>query len=209
MMEAVLKEVENGSFKLTDGDDGYMVNLEKMITESNNDSANMFIDAFDGYDGQKRKVTEEHTINKAIKSQGYEFTELNRKMHNTTPPGGPSGYQNYTSVKDVASLYEGLYNGTLLNEENTKLAIRFLKNQQRTNKIPKLINKNYPDVVVANKTGELSNVENDAAIIYGDNYNVIFVVMSESESNDLTEKGKIQQTISELSNKLVEFYQNK
>lgn len=207
MMEAVLKEAQNGSFNLTDGDNGTLINLEKMITESNNDSANMFIDAFKGYDEGKRKVTEEHTINKHIKEAGYKFTELNRKMHNTTPPGGPSGYQNYTSVKDVATLYEGLYNGTLLNEENTKLALRFLKNQQRTNKIPKKIIKEFPDVVVANKTGELSNVENDAAIIYGDDYNVIFVVMSESESSDLTEKGKIQETISDLSVKLVEFYE--
>lgn len=207
MMEAVLKSVEEGTFTLTDGDNGYMVNLEKMITESNNNAANMFIDAFKGYDEEKRKVTEEHTINKLIKSSGYEFTELNRKMHDKTPPGGPSGYQNYTSVKDIAALYEGLYNGTLLNEENTKLALRFLKNQQRTNKIPKKISKEYPDIVIANKTGELSSVENDAAIIYGDDYNVIFVVMTESSSNDITEKGKIQETISDISLKLVEFYE--
>ena len=204
MMEAVLKTVQNETFHLTDE---YKLNLEKMITESNNDSANLFIDAYDGYNAEKRKVTENHTINKIINDSGYKYTELNRKMHNSTPPGGPTGYQNYTSVQDVSKLLEGIYKGTILNEENTKLYLSFLKNQQRKNKIPNKINKEYPDIVVANKTGELSNVENDAALIFGDDFNVIFVVMTENKSSDMSEKEKIQNTISDLALKLVEFYQ--
>ena len=53
----------------------------------------------------------------------------------------------------------------VLNNElpHSKEMLRHLENQERVSKIPKGIPK---DVTIANKTGELEDVQNDAAIVF-------------------------------------------
>ena len=211
IMETVYKRVASGDYTLTEEGKNH---LRVMITQSNNNAANYFIDEFGGED-DTRKVKEDNYINTTIASSGYKHTEANRKMHDTTPPEGPSGYENYTGVEDVAALLEGIYNKTLFEEPYNTEALELLKKQERTNKIPALISEKYPHVVVANKTGELSQVENDAALIFGKDYNLILVIMvneipkTEDGSTDYDLKEKVQQTISELALKLVESYEEK
>ena len=55
---------------------------------------------------------------------------------------------------------------------------------------------------VANKTGELGDVENDAGIIYDVSNELIIVFMSEN----LTEVGSAQSTIASLSRQIYDFY---
>ncbi len=208
ILETVYTEMAKGNYELTAEREK---DLRIMITQSNNQAANNFIDDFGG-DNEKRKVEETNTINKTIKAKGYKHTELNRKMHDTLPPGGPSGYQNYTSAEAVCTLLEGIYNKTLLKEPYNKDAFDFLKKQERRGKIPAKIVSKYNDVMVANKTGELSQVENDAAIIMGDGFNIVFVVLTdnipyrEDGSTDYPLKEKVQGTIADMGLKLVEFY---
>lgn len=57
-------------------------------------------------------------------------------------------------------------------------------------------------VSVANKTGELGDVENDAGIIYNVSNELIIVFMSEN----LTEAGSAQSTIASLSRQIYDFY---
>ncbi len=211
IMETVYKQTEAGEYELTDEKQKA---LERMITESHNKSATVFIDDFGGV-SERRKVEASNIINKTIADSGYAHTELNRKMHDTTPPEGPSGYENYTCVEDVAVLLEGIYNKTLFKQPYNTHALELLKKQQRTTKIPAKITEQYPDVIVANKTGELSQVENDAALIMSEDFNLIFVIMvndipkKADGSTDYKLKEKVQETISELALELVEAYKNR
>ena len=150
--------------------------IEKMITVSDNDSTNTLIDKL-GMD----------TINQYIKSNGYSNTEIHRKMLASTANG-----DNYTSVADAAKILERIYNGKCVNEEASKKMLNYLKAQQRTEKIPKGV---PSGVVTANKTGELSDVENDAAIIYKDNAPYILVVMS----SGLSDTAKARDNIVKIS----------
>ena len=60
IMETIFDEIKNGDYELTDEKEK---ELELMITESKNTSANLFIDDFGGVD-DTRKVTEDNIINK-------------------------------------------------------------------------------------------------------------------------------------------------
>lgn len=210
ILETVYNKMAEGTYSLSDEREK---DLTLMITESKNDAANNFIDDFGGQN-EKRKVDETNEINKFIKSRKYKFTELNRKMHDKTPPEGPSGYQNYTSIEDVCNFLEGIYNKTLLKEPYNTYTLNLLKNQERRSKIPAKIVSKYNDVIVANKTGELSQVENDAAIIMSDDFNLIFVILTDNipfkadGSTDYKLKEQVQETISDLALKLVEAYKN-
>ena len=204
MAQTVIMESEAGKLTLDDNLKNTLLNL---ISKSDNDAANSIIDMFDGYDEKTRKVTENHLVNQTVKKYGYKNTRLDRKMYNTTPPGGPTGYQNYTCVSDVAKLYKELFNGTLFKEkENNEFLMNCLKKQERVWKIPAKIKKEYPVVTIANKTGELSLVENDAAIISGEDFNVIFVILTESKTGT-TDKNKIYNMMSDFGLRLVKLYQ--
>lgn len=211
ILETVFANVQKGTYSL---DKDAMDDLTVMITESSNNAANRFIDDFGGVN-EKRKAEETNGINVHIREAGYKHTVLERKMHDTTPPEGPSGFQNYTCAGDVLTFLEKLYNKTLFEEPYNTQTLEIMKKQKRTSKIPGKIKTRYPGVTVANKTGELSQVENDVAIIMGDDYNVAFVVLvgdipfGNDGSTDYALKNKIQNTISDFGLQLVEYYENK
>lgn len=210
ILETVYKELAKGTYELTQDKKD---ELRLMITESNNPASNLFIDDFGG-ENENRKVTGENIINKVIKEQGYAYTELNRKMYDTTPPHGESKFDNYTSAMDVCRFLEGIYDKTLLAEPYNTETLEMLKAQTRKKKIPAKIKQKYPDITVANKTGELSKVENDAALIMCDEFNLAFTVLTgdippDSDGDtDYVLKTEIQETISDMGLKLVEFYKN-
>jgi len=211
ILETVYKGVADGSYFLTESG---KKDLEIMITESNNNAANNFIDDFGGQN-EKRKIEETNHIIRTIKASGYEYTEINRKMHDTTPPEGPSGYQNYTSPKDVVKFLEGIYKCTLLEEPYNSQTLELLKNQKRRGKIPAEIANKYPSIIVANKTGELSQVENDVAVIMCDEFNLAFalftdnIALNEDGSTNYARKEQVQKTISKVALRLVEAYKTK
>lgn len=208
IMQTIYDEAKKGTYELTADREA---DLAKMITESNNEATNRFIDDFGGQ-AATRKITADNTINKTIEAKGYSCTELNRKMHDTTPPEGPTGFENYTSAKDVITLLEGIYNKTVFDEPYNTYALNLLKSQHRRGKIPAAITQKYPDVIVANKTGELSQVENDVALIMCDDFNLAFAVFvneipkKADGSTDYNLKEQVQKTISELGLELVEMY---
>ena len=91
--------------------------------------------------------------------------------------------------------------------------MELLKNQTRRGKIPAQIVNKYPSVV-ANKTGELSQVENDVAVIMSEDFNLIFalftdnIALNENGSTNYARKGQVQKTISKMALRLVEAYKN-
>ena len=82
--------------------------------------------------------------------------------------------------------------GKIITPKNIQLRAPVPKAQERTAKIPAGV---PSEVVTANKTGELDNVENDAAIIYGDNGAYILCVIM----NDLQDTARGREAIKKLS----------
>ena len=74
-----------------------------------------------------------------------------------------------------------------------------LKAQTRRNKIPAQLPDN---VKVANKTGELDNVENDAGIIYDSENDLAIVFLSQN----LSDVSAAENTIAALSKEIYEYY---
>ena len=107
----------------------------------------------------------------------------------------PTNGDNYTSVMDVGNILEAMYRGTCVSEDASKEMIEILKSQTLKSKIPAGV---PAGVETANKTGELSNVENDAAIVYKENSHYILVVMS----NDVTDTAAARNNIKEISSKV-------
>lgn len=191
--------------------------IERMITESHNESSNQLIEAYvdEKEIYEENKIIPDNRINKKIKELGFENTFLFRKMHDKTPENGSSGLENWTSVEDVGKLYEQIYKGEFVSKEYSDKMLELLKKQQRRTKIPAKITEKYPDIIVANKTGELSRVENDAAIIMSKDFNLIFNIMINdiptkvNGETDYELKQRVQVTISDMALMLVDFYNKK
>lgn len=213
IMETVYKQAEKGEYTLTDD---VIDDLTEMITKSSNKAANRFIDDFGGVDAsQKDKIVGNNIIEQTINNSGYKLTNIDRKMHDVMPPGGPSGYQNWTCAEDVITLLDKLYKKELFSGEHNEMALNMLKNQERRGKIPAKIAAKHPNVTVANKTGELAQVENDVAIIMGDTFNLAFAVFvndipyKSDGTADYDKKEEVQHAISDIGLELVENFLNK
>lgn len=85
------------------------------------------------------------------------------------------GEENLTSAEDVGTVLEQIHNGTYVSAEASQKILSYMLDQYYTQKIPA----GLPEgIVCANKTGELLDVQNDAAIIYGEKCTYILVIMS-------------------------------
>ena len=125
--------------------------MRLMICVSDNRSADVLTMALAPSDGEKAKAR----VTAFCKAHGYNDTEMNAFIDSSDF----SGY-NYTSARDVGKYLEDLYTGKLAGSEEI---LEFMKAQERREKIPAGLPKG---VLSANKTGELSDVQHDAAIIY-------------------------------------------
>ena len=160
--------------------------ISSMITVSDNDATNSIITQLGG--GSESAGLQ--IINQYIQEHGYTNTEINRLMLRDTSNG-----DNYTSSADVAKILEEIYNGTCVSQSASEAMLGYLKNQQRKNKIPAGV---PGSVETANKTGELDDVQNDAAIIFKDGAPYILVVMC----SNVTDTNQVINDIVEISKKV-------
>ncbi|MBR3933329.1 MAG: serine hydrolase [Clostridia bacterium] len=208
IMETLYKEIADGNYTITPEKEEA---LAKMITNDDIDASAMFIDEF-GQSDPTGQVSEKNTINTVIRRNKYKQTELNGKLYAQTPPEGYTAFNNYTGVGDVIKLLEGIYNKSLFEEPYNTKALELLKAQTKRDKIPAKITQTYPDVTIANKSGDLLQVENDAALIMCKDFDLAFVVFVEDiplkEDGGLNEElhTQIRQVISELGLDLVISY---
>ena len=115
-----------------------------------------------------------------VRHTGYNDTSMGRMLLEENPSG-----ENYTSVTDC---------GRFLRRYMHKRVVRLRKDgkafkgaaahRENTCGVPS-------EVETANKTGELSDVENDAAIIYAENGAYILCVMSQNLSSTATARDAI------------------
>ena len=173
--------------------------LTPMITVSDNDAANSLVSCL----GSGDSTTGMQKVNSFCQSHGYTNTSMGRLLLASNEFG-----DNYTSAYDCGKFLKEIYqicSGTtqtpsLLHAEEM---YSLLKQQQRTNKIPAALPEG---VSVANKTGELSDVENDAGILYnaqgGNDLVIVFL------SQNLSSPGEAQNTIAQLSRSIYLYYNN-
>ncbi|MBR2528527.1 MAG: serine hydrolase [Blautia sp.] len=185
--------------------------LYDMITVSDNDAANYLVGCLGDGDTQVGM----QMVNAYCQQYGYNNTSMGRLLLQSNEYG-----DNYTSVLDCGKFLNAVYQtakGTAVQADgsfqdgssiSTPLALphgsdmfSLLSQQTKRNKIPALL----PDgVQVANKTGELGNVENDAGIIYDteNGHDIILVFMSEN----VVATGEAQNTIAQASAEIYNFY---
>ena len=171
------------------GEDQIQSLLSDMITVSDNTAANTLTNYLgDGDDAIGRGA-----VNEYCASNSYESTNMGRMLLAPTDNG-----DNLTSVSDCAEFLRKVYKGELPHAEEM---LGFLKNQQRTHKIPA----GLPEgVESANKTGELDTVENDAAIVFGDTPYILCIM-----SENLSDVGAAQSNIAGISSDMYQLIEEK
>lgn len=152
IMAAVEQAIESGALADTPEVENH---LEQMITVSSNDDTNSLIEILGGGSAEAGLAA----VNAFAASQGFADTTMSELIG--LPTGDPNRKQ--TSVNDVGRLLSMVYHGTLVNADASARMMALLQAQQLTGKIPAGV---PAGTVTANKTGEITGVENDAAIIW-------------------------------------------
>ena len=125
--------------------------IRTMIEISDNESADLLVTML----GRGNSVKGRKKVTDYCKSLGLNNTSMERMMGDDNIIS-----DNYTSTEDTGKFLEMILNAKL---PHSKEMLEYLKNQTRTTKIPEGLPGN---VLSANKTGELDDVENDAAIVF-------------------------------------------
>ena len=141
--------------------------LRQTLVKGHNGAANTLINAV-GMDN----------VNKFAQEHGFTETEINRRMLEN------NGTENYTSAKDCGVMLEQVLAGKYVNPKASERILQALKDQQRTGKIPAGIPSEVP---TGNKTGELSYVDNDAAIVWAPSCTYILCIMSSDAGGRISE----------------------
>lgn len=119
-----------------------------MIVVSDNTASNMLIDVL-GFDA----------VNRHISEIGMSGTALVKKL--MIPAADPSAF-NRTTAADVCLFLRRLAEGRLVSPESDEAMIDIMSRQMFVEKIPRYLPEG---VFVANKTGEVSGVRHDGAIV--------------------------------------------
>lgn len=165
-------------------------NLNSMITVSDNDAANTLV----SYLGSGDSSAGMSVVNDFCSQEGYSSTHMGRLLLASNQYD-----DNYTSVSDCGHFLKKVYKGNQESDAHAQAEFALLAVQTRKNKIPAQM---PSGVSVANKTGELSDVENDAGIIYNSQNDLIIVFMSEN----VPQPGSAQSTIASLSRQIYDSY---
>lgn len=163
--------------------------LRLMITTSDNTAANKIIDIL-GY----------NYINANFKNFGLEKTVLERKMMDFSLR--KKGVENYTTIYDLAVIFEKCYKKELINSEYSQLVLSFLKDQKVNDRIPRDLPK---DVEIAHKTGLERGVVHDIGIVFTTQGDYIIGVLTKGVKDYQVAK----KFIAKLSRETYNLYQKK
>jgi beta-lactamase class A len=155
--------------------------IRAMIEQSDNSASNTLITAF-GF----------AAINSVIKRCGMTGTRLGRHFADYVPAWHISA--NVTTPRDIGTLLYGIEHGsregitTLATAESCRAMIDVLLGQEDKTKIPSGLPAGTP---CANKTGEITGVRNDAAIVdpYGDAPFILVVLTRELDDTTAGNRG--------------------
>lgn len=162
-------------------DDTMLENLERMLRDSDNASANTLVDALSAK-GDSRSGMEK--VTSFANSIGCVDTSMNRKLLDTS-----SDEENYTTVSDCAIALRMIALKTFVSEEASEQIYSWLaEDSTNANKDSKIrAGIDDPDAEVANKTGENTTpyvIENDAAIVTIGETQYILCIMSNPTNSE-------------------------
>ena len=193
IMGAVYNEIACGSITKDENVENL---LRLMITESDNNASNELCIMMGGGDALKGFEVENAHTRSIDCTYTKQQTDLQDNRANSIVE-----YigRNYTSPRDCGHLLELVYKGKLVSESASAEMLALLKDQHTLYKIPA----GLPEgTVCANKTGEMSSVENDAAIIYSPACDYILTVMS----NDAYNTDRSAAAITEISRTVYAYF---
>lgn len=139
--------------------------VDVMITDSDNVAANILIDEV-GFDG----------VNDYASRIGLTATQLNRKMMDFNAIS--AGIENQMSADDISHILTMIYQGSLVNQEMSNIALQALERQNLGSALSQNIS---AEVVFAHKTGTLPGIEHDGGLVLAD-APFTLVVMTENMS---------------------------
>jgi beta-lactamase class A len=170
----VLKDKPSGSkWKVID-----LITL--MISESDNTAADMLIELA----GMKN-------IEKTAVSLGMKQTTLRRKIYDFAQID--KGHDNYISPVDMMIILRAIVENDGIEQKYCSQMIEIMKKQKMRDRIPKLL---PPGVECANKTGGLTGLVHDCAIIYpSDRKPYILVLMGKN----VTDEAKAKEVYAKVS----------
>lgn len=193
VMASVYEQIQKGILM---EDDEIDTLLHNMITVSDNESTNELVRRLsqDGNNWEEGSLV----TNAYIREQGYADTSMGRDVRDYRDV--PAEGENYTSVTDCGKILEEIYEGTCVSPEYSFKMLELLKQQKRTWKIPLGIESAE---YIANKTGELSDVEHDVAIVQIDDSRayVLCVMLS-----DVVDSNRAQNEIVEISHTVYQYF---
>lgn len=132
-----------------------------MIVQSDNTAANILI-----------RLAGMDRVNEFSRGQGLKDTSLQRIMMDFG--ARKEGRENYTTAADMAGFLEALYRKAVIDEASSSWMLEVMKKQLDTSMMMLFI----PDeTVVAHKTGELDGLDHEAAIVFSDKADYLFVVL--------------------------------
>lgn len=138
--------------------------LDLMITISDNECGVLLGDLF-GW----------ANIDTKIHAEGFTDTTLSPR----NSPGGDIR----TSPNDIHSFFTRLYNNELMSENHTEHLLNLLLNQKVNNRLPPILPEG---IVVAHKTGDVYSYIHDAGIVFSEDGDYVFVIMSAKWAEDMT-----------------------
>ena len=160
-----------------------------MVVYSDNTATNVLVDYFSM-----------SSLNELMQQIGCKTSVIQRKMMDFA--AAEEGRQNYTSVIDMASLLERLYQGKLLGQPFDAQMLDIMKGQADE----EAMRRDLPDeLIIARKSGELDALDHDIAIVYAEKRNYIYVFFS-WETGDNNRGRKV---LAETSRLVFDYFQDK
>lgn len=194
VMGAVMEQIHTGKLEKTSK---VSTLLNDMITVSDNESTNELVRLL----SDSRNHTEGMAVvNDFIKRHGFHNTEQINGLADRSLWSGNG--VNTTSTQDCGKLLESIYHGNLVSHIASLEMESLLLGQKVTYKIPQALPEN---VISASKTGEVSGVENDTAIIYSQGGDFILCIMSGNWSGQKTAISNIH----EITNIVYDYFNPK
>jgi len=128
-----------------------------MIVVSDNTATNMVLDALEGGPA---------AVNARMASLGFPLTTVFRKAFSPDNPNDPIGKQfglGRTTAREAVGLLSGLARGEIVSEQTSADMVAVLKHQQDKDGLARRLPE---DLIVASKSGRLSDVRNDVGLVY-------------------------------------------
>lgn len=193
IMGTVYKAFETGDLERTDS---IMALVNDMIIYSDNEASNQLLYIL----GDSSYAEGIAKVDAFIQAYGFSDMTFEYNGFNNSATNTSSDHYNQVSAKDCGKLLEDIYRRTWVSREVSNEMESLLLSQNTRYKIAA----GLPEgVLCGNKTGEMNYVENDAAIIFGEECDYILVVLSgewSSKDNAIYRIQDISSTVYEYLN---------